>query len=76
MKKAVSVILTVVGIAFASLGITLRTKETSAISIIGKADGPTSVFLAGRIGNGFNIVIILGIILVLIGAGTFFIKKR
>lgn len=46
----------------------------SSISIIGGADGPTSIFVAGRLGSYFWIgLAALGIILV--GAIIFFVLK-
>lgn len=34
----------------------LAADSASSIAIIGGADGPTSVFIAGRIGNGIKVV--------------------
>jgi len=42
--------------------------EAVAISIIGGTDGPTAVFVAGKIDDGFIIgAILVGIILVAVG---------
>lgn len=37
-----------------------------SVTIIGGADGPTSVFLAGKIGSGFWIGIIISAIIILL----------
>ena len=36
--------------------ISLAADSASSITIIGGADGPTSVFIVGRIGNGIKVV--------------------
>ena len=68
MKKAITVIIAVLGILLAVIGIHWKTKAAVAISIIGGADGPTSVFIAGKVGDGLILgTIIVGIILAGIG---------
>ncbi len=37
-----------------------------SVTIIGGADGPTSVFLAGKIGSGFWVGIIISAIIILL----------
>lgn len=49
--------------------------NAKAISIIGGADGPTSVFLAGKIGDALGLGIFIFIIIVLIVA-IYLYKKR
>ena len=52
----------------ALFGIVLRLKENTAISIIGGADGPTSIYVAGKISNiPVTISVVLGIVLLVIG---------
>lgn len=68
MKKAITIIIAVLGIILAAIGIHWKTKAAVAISIIGGADGPTSVFIAGKVGDGLILgIIIVGIILAGIG---------
>ncbi len=68
MKKAITIIIAVLGILLAVIGIHWKTKAAVAISIIGGADGPTSVFIAGKVGDGLILgTIIVGIILAGIG---------
>ena len=36
--------------------------------IIGGADGPTTIFVAGKVGDGFSLgIVLLGILLILLG---------
>lgn len=52
MKKGFTVVLAAIGAGLFGVGITSLTKKAVAVSVIGGADGPTSVFLAGKIGGG------------------------
>lgn len=77
MKMIIGAVLAFAGMILAIIGGILKTKNAVAISVIGGADGPTSIFLAGKIGNGFTIpVMMIGVILLLVGVGIFIIKKR
>lgn len=68
MKKIIAIIVAVLGILIAGIGINLKSKAAVAVSIIGGADGPTSIFLAGKIGDGFiGGIILIGIILLVTG---------
>lgn len=50
--------------------------ENRAVTIIGGADGPTSIFLAGKVGNGIGIIeIIIGIVILIIGFVIIWLKK-
>ena len=67
MKKVVGGIITIIGIVMAAWGIHVYVFAKEATSIlIGGADGPTSVFIAGKVGNGFGLgPLFVGIILAL-----------
>lgn len=66
----------IVGIMISMIGIGMKIKERAAIGIIGGADGPTSIFIAGRLGSGLGILgMILGIVLLIIGVLLIFRKK-
>ena len=53
----------------------LKVKGKMSVSITGGADGPTSIFLAGKIEGASTVIgIILGI--VLLTAGIFMIAKK
>ena len=60
MKKLMAVIASVIGFLLIGWGVNLKMNNSVAISIIGGADGPTSVFIAGKIGDGMIGGIILG----------------
>ena len=68
MKKWIAVIVAVIGIILAGFGIRAKIKGASSVGIIGGADGPTAIFVAGKVDDGFSLgIILLGIILVIIG---------
>lgn len=75
MKKIMGIVFMVLGIAAVGLGIIFHLKRQMSVTIIGGADGPTSIFLAGKIG-GVPAVTggILGI--VLLAAGIFIIIRK
>lgn len=78
MKKVVGGIITIIGIVMAVWGIHVYVFAKEATSIlIGGADGPTSVFIAGKVGNGFGLgTIFVGIILVVAGVVIFIKSKK
>lgn len=51
MKKVLTVALAAVGAGLFGIGVTSMTKKAVTYSVIGRADGPTSIFLAGKIGG-------------------------
>lgn len=68
MKKIIAIIIAVIGILLAAIGIHWKSKAAVAVSIIGGADGPTSIFLAGKIGDGFILgTLLIGIVLLAVG---------
>ncbi len=76
MKKVVGGIITVIGLALAVTGIVTKAKGATSI-VIGGADGPTSVFIAGKVGNGFGQgTIFAGLILVIAGVVIFVKSKK
>ena len=68
MKKYVVVMISgIIGIILTIAGIVSKAKKAVAISIIGGADGPTSVFLAGKVGCDISVsLIVIGVILIAI----------
>lgn len=75
MKKTLTIIMAVIGILLATIGIHWKSKVAVAVSIIGGADGPTSIFLAGKIGDGFILgTLLIGIVLLV--AGVVIYKKK
>lgn len=45
------------------------------VGIIGGADGPTAIFVAGKLG-GFEILMLAAVLAAVIGLGIFLWKKR
>ena len=80
MKRTAGIVLLVIGLPLALTGtVTLFSangKSGSEISIIGGADGPTAVFLAGKIGVPLLGAIIAGIVLTVIGVFILLKKKK
>ena len=80
MKKAIGITLSVIGIIMAAISLVFKVNEqisvTKSVSVIGGADGPTSIFVAGKIGGTPAITgIIVGIVLLVIGIFIFARKK-
>lgn len=75
MKKMAGIILTVIGIVVAALGLIFKVKGQMSVSVIGGADGPTSIFLAGKIGGNSAVTgMIVGI--VLLAVGIFIVARK
>jgi Na+-transporting methylmalonyl-CoA/oxaloacetate decarboxylase beta subunit len=56
-------------------GVSMKIKQRAAIGIIGGADRPTSVFIAGKVPEGLGIMgILCGILL--LGAGLYLIFRK
>lgn len=74
MKKVTGMILAMAGIVMVIAGVVIKVrKETTAV--IGGADGPTAIFLAGKIGNG-SMLAGAGVAAVLVIAGIVLIRKK
>ena len=75
MKKILGIGLSVIGIVAVIITVILKIKRQMSISIIGGADGPTSVFIAGKVGNTSAVAgVLVGIVLLVIG--VFMIRKK
>ena len=58
-------------------GLIMKMKQRAAIGIISGADGPTSVFIAGTVGNGFGMsTIFAGVILVIAAVLILYKSKK
>lgn len=75
MKKVFGIGTCIVGLLFVIFGGIMKLKENTAISIIGGADGPTSVFVAGKL-NGNLAIILIGIGIVLLAVTVIAYLKR
>lgn len=76
MKKWLGIMTGILGIVLTVTGIVLKQKENMAVSVIGGADGPTSIFIAGKLSRDmFIYIIIIGIILLIL-AGVIIYKFK
>lgn len=65
MKKIVSIVAGITGIMLVIAGAIMKTKKAVSVSIIGGVDGPTSVFVAGKLGSDISLgLMITGVILI------------
>ena len=56
---------------------TFAMQKGMAVSVIGGADGPTSIFLAGKVGSTSMIAYLLSLVVILVGVGILvYIKKK
>ena len=77
MKKVFWIVPCIVGMLFVIFWGIMKVKENTAVSIIGGADGPTSVFVAGKLnGNSAVKLIIIGIVLLVAAVIAFFSKNN
>ena len=53
-------------------------ERSTAISVIGGADGPTSIFLAGKVGGTSSMgIYLLSLVVILVGVGILvYIRKK
>lgn len=76
MKKVVAIFCVAAGILGVITGLILNIKRQMQISIIGGADGPTSVFLAGKLGSGVGIIIAVAVAAAGIGLLWLLYRRR
>ena len=77
MKNTISIICGISGIVGVLYGIVTKIKGNVSVSVIGGADGPTSVFLAGKLGNDYStMAIIIGLGFIIISILLALISKR
>ena len=67
----VLIVIFIMIIAIVHFLINQQEKTVEAVSIIGGADGPTSIFIAGTLGDDFSIILMLVGVIVLIGVIVF-----
>lgn len=76
MKKVAGIIGCIIGFLLISIGGIMKAKEYIAVSIIGGADGPTSIFIAGKLGGDLSISLILIGVVVLIMTLICYLKRK
>ena len=64
----VGIVISIVGSIITIIGFILKYMDNKAVTIIGGADGPTSIFLAGKVGNETGMIeIVFGLIILVFG---------
>ena len=76
MKKVLGLVGCCIGFLLLILGSVMKMKEHTTVCIIGGADGPTSIFLAGNLGGDLSISFILIGIAVLIIIVNCYLKRK
>ena len=77
MKRLILILFSILGAVLVGAGLYLKSKGSAAIAVIGGADGPTSVFIAGKLSDNFSQgILIVGAALLCIAALIGFILKK
>ena len=77
MKKKIMVIIGLLVMLTVIFAVIVVNERNASLAIIGGADGPTTIFLAGTLGNGVLFAAILfGLIFLTLGIILFKIIKR
>ena len=77
MKKILGIVAGVVGIISVIVGVALK-RNNNAIAIIGGVDGPTSVFVAGKLNSVLVsiLLIAIGVVMLIVAIIFYFLKKK
>ena len=76
MKKVFGIGSCMIGMLLVVSGCVMKLKGNTAVTVIGGADGPTSVFVAGKLNGDFSVMLILvGIVLLAIAAMIYWKRK-
>jgi len=75
VKKRILAVLAILGALLAVLGYGYKNRYAASIGIIGGADGPTAIFIAGKTGFVFYLGLALAM-LALILLAAILIRKR
>lgn len=75
--KAGLIILALISVEGIAASIRCLWVNNTAVSIIGCADGPTSIFIAGKIGNSTTLYIVTGLCIIATAVlGIIAVKRR
>ena len=77
MKKILGIVAGVVGIISVIVGVALK-MNNNAIAIIVGVDGPTSVFVAGKLNSVLVsiLLIAIGVVMLIVAIIFYFLKKK
>lgn len=76
MKKVLWIFTCTVGMLLVVFGAALKMQENTAASIIGGADGPTSVYVVGKLNTNFPVVLMIIGIVVLAAAIIVCLRRK
>ena len=79
MKKILGIVAGIVGIISVIVGVALKMNNNAiAIIVIGGADGPTSVFVAGKLNSVLVsiLLIAIGVVMLIVAIIFYFLKKK
>ena len=79
MKKILGIVAGIVGIISVIVGVALKMNNNAiAIAIIGGVDGPTSVFVAGKLNSVLVsiLLIAIGVVMLIVAIIFYFLKKK
>lgn len=78
MSKRTITILGILGLLAMAIGIYTKVNEvfTASTAIIGQADGPTSIFIAGKVGSEFSMIVTFIGLCLLAAATILMVKKK
>ena len=77
MEKVMGIISCVIGVLLIVFGIIMKIQEKITAVIIGKADGPTSVYIAGKLNSDIiNFLMLTGSILLAIVLISYLKRKH
>lgn len=75
VKRMLGIGTCIVGMLLVVFGI-MKMNENTTVSIIGGADGPTSIFVAGKLNGNLPIALIIIGVVLLVAAVVAFFKRR
>ena len=77
MKKILGIVAGIVGIISVIVGVALK-MNNNAIAIIVSVDGPTSVFVAGKLNSVLVsiLLIAIGVVMLIVAIIFYFLKKK
>lgn len=76
MKKVFGIGSCIIGMLLVISGVVMKLKGNTAVTIIGGADGPTSIFVAGKLNGDFSVMLILGGIVLLAIVAMIYWKRK
>lgn len=76
MKKVFGIGSCMMGMLLVISGAVMKLKGQTTVTVIGGADGPTSIFVAGKLNGDFSVMLILGGSVLLAIAAMIYWKRK